>query len=386
MEARGDVSRVIHSIETDKAFERRPISGLPVWLRPDFALARVGPRTLAVGSGPEVEQLAQVRLGIKPDLKTAGQLFDRFQALNQASAIRLVSRDPSKLAGLFHPIFTRELLDASRIAWFVAQSSEPSQGASVPQDEISAGGYGDGRADSERTAALASAAGFRSPPLYPGAGSRGARAPISSCASMFRRRALRLLLQRIAKADAAARDGSELIQAPRDLLTTLFVNIRSLLRQTIRGALVLTFFSSIGADAAEVAAGSDSEFVDIKSVDPTILVELRYATPNNFTRRPLYRADMPAMVRLSVARRLAVAQKFLEKRGYGLKIWDAYRPKAAQDTTLEGNRQPRLCGRPQRRHRVDAHPRRSGGRDAGGSDRAEKFPCRLNSIISRRPR
>ena len=108
------------------------------------------------------------------------------------------------------------------------------------------------------------------------------------------------------------------------------MNIHALLRQTILSALVLTFFSSIGAHGAEVATPSDSDFVDIKSVDPTILVELRYATPNNFTRRPLYRADMPAMVRLSVARRLAVAQKFLEKRGYGLKIWDAYRPKAAQ--------------------------------------------------------
>lgn len=108
------------------------------------------------------------------------------------------------------------------------------------------------------------------------------------------------------------------------------MNIRALLRQTIRGALVLIFFSSRGACGAEVAAGSDGDFVDIKSVAPTILVELRYATPNNFTRRPLYRADMPAMVRLSVARRLAVAQRFLEQRGYGLKIWDAYRPKAAQ--------------------------------------------------------
>lgn len=107
------------------------------------------------------------------------------------------------------------------------------------------------------------------------------------------------------------------------------MNTRALLKQTIRGASVLILFSSI-AYGAEVAAPSDSDFVDIKSVDPTILVELRYATPNNFTRRPLYRADMPAMVRLSVARRLAVAQKFLEKRGYSLKIWDAYRPKAAQ--------------------------------------------------------
>jgi hypothetical protein len=115
IEARNDVARVIRSIEKDKAFERRPIGGLPVWLRPDFAVAQVGPRTLAVGSEPEVEQLARVRLGIKPDLKTNGQLFDRFQALNQGNAIRLVSRDPSKLNGLFHPFFPRELLDATEL-------------------------------------------------------------------------------------------------------------------------------------------------------------------------------------------------------------------------------------------------------------------------------
>ena len=108
------------------------------------------------------------------------------------------------------------------------------------------------------------------------------------------------------------------------------MNPLALLRQTILSVAILTFVSSIDTYGAEVTGPSDSEFVDIKSVDPAILVELRYATPNNFTRRPLYRADMPAMVRLSVARRLAVAQKFLEKRGYGLKIWDAYRPKAAQ--------------------------------------------------------
>lgn len=105
---------------------------------------------------------------------------------------------------------------------------------------------------------------------------------------------------------------------------------RALLQQTILSALVLTFFRSTGANGAEAAGPSGSEFVDIKSVVPTILVELRYATANNFTRRPLYRAEMPAMLRLSVAQRLAVAQKFLEKRGYGLKIWDAYRPRAAQ--------------------------------------------------------
>jgi hypothetical protein len=115
VEARGDIARVLHAVEKDKAFEKRPISGLPVWLRSDFALARVGSKTLAVGSPSEVEELVRVRLGIKPDLKITGQLFDRFQDLNQGSALRLISRDPPKLAQMFHPIFSRELLEASQL-------------------------------------------------------------------------------------------------------------------------------------------------------------------------------------------------------------------------------------------------------------------------------
>lgn len=115
VESRGDISQVIRSIERDKTFERRPISGLPVWIRSDFAIARVGPKTLAIGSTTEVEELVRVRLGIKPDLKTTGQLFDRFQALNQGNAFRLISRDPPKLPEVFHPVFTPELLEASQL-------------------------------------------------------------------------------------------------------------------------------------------------------------------------------------------------------------------------------------------------------------------------------
>jgi D-alanyl-D-alanine dipeptidase len=58
---------------------------------------------------------------------------------------------------------------------------------------------------------------------------------------------------------------------------------------------------------------------------------LRYAGSNNVARRPLYPAQMPALVRPSVAERLLAAQSYLQTRGYGLKIWDAYRPKAAHD-------------------------------------------------------
>ena len=110
LEARADLSNVVNSIQQDHAFVRRSVNGLGVWTRDSFAVARVGPKTLAIGSAPEVDELVRVRLGIAPDLKISGQLFDRFQALNKDTALRLISRDPQHLPNAFHPIFSRELL------------------------------------------------------------------------------------------------------------------------------------------------------------------------------------------------------------------------------------------------------------------------------------
>jgi hypothetical protein len=111
VEARSEVSRVVNSVEGDKAFERRTITGLPMWLRPEFALARVGPKTLAIGGEQEVASLARVRLGIDPDLKITGPLFDQLQSLKESNALRLVSREPGKLDRMFSPLFNPELLD-----------------------------------------------------------------------------------------------------------------------------------------------------------------------------------------------------------------------------------------------------------------------------------
>jgi D-alanyl-D-alanine dipeptidase len=75
----------------------------------------------------------------------------------------------------------------------------------------------------------------------------------------------------------------------------------------------------------------DTEFVDIRRVDKSIVIDLRYATANNVAHSPLYPADAAALVRFGVARRLVVAQEYLRKQGFGLKIWDAYRPQSAQE-------------------------------------------------------
>jgi zinc D-Ala-D-Ala dipeptidase len=72
------------------------------------------------------------------------------------------------------------------------------------------------------------------------------------------------------------------------------------------------------------------ELVDIKSVDRSIVIELRYAGIHNPIHRPLYPPSMRALIRPSVAKQLVGAQNFLRHYKYGLKIWDAYRPESVQ--------------------------------------------------------
>ena len=126
VEARRGAPKVVRAVAADKAFQKRAISGLPVWERPpDFAVARIGPATLAVGAPAAVDELVLVRLGMKPDLKITGQLFDRFQALDRESALRLISRNPPDLSRVFNPIFTRELLEASQLLGLAVNLQNP---------------------------------------------------------------------------------------------------------------------------------------------------------------------------------------------------------------------------------------------------------------------
>lgn len=88
--------------------------------------------------------------------------------------------------------------------------------------------------------------------------------------------------------------------------------------------------AGIAAALVSPDAKAGDRLVDIQSVDPTIVVELRYAGRNNFLRQPLYPLGTRALSRPEVASALAVAQAFLHRYRYGLKIWDAYRPVPVQ--------------------------------------------------------
>ena len=103
--------------------------------------------------------------------------------------------------------------------------------------------------------------------------------------------------------------------------------LHSIHRHAVKGLFFVALFVTAQSLGAEEM---NCKLVDIKSVDPSIVIELRYAGTHNSMNRPLYPLSMRALVRPSVAQQLAGAQKFLRSYKYGLKIWDAYRPKSAQ--------------------------------------------------------
>lgn len=75
-----------------------------------------------------------------------------------------------------------------------------------------------------------------------------------------------------------------------------------------------------------------SGFVDIQSVDSTIVVDLKYASENNFMGVQLYDTLAKAYLQKEVAIRLKKAQYYLDSihPGYHLLIYDAVRPVSVQ--------------------------------------------------------
>ena len=79
---------------------------------------------------------------------------------------------------------------------------------------------------------------------------------------------------------------------------------------------------------------ADTDFVRVKDYIPGIIVDLRYATADNFCGQAVYDFS-EACLRYGTVKKLSAAQEALAARGYGLKIWDAFRPVAAQFTLWE---------------------------------------------------
>lgn len=82
-------------------------------------------------------------------------------------------------------------------------------------------------------------------------------------------------------------------------------------------------------------------FVYISDALPEAKFEVRYATTHNFTGKVVegYNSDHISMT-VQAAKALQKASKILKEQGYGILIYDAYRPKRAVDFFIEWGEQP----------------------------------------------
>lgn len=97
--------------------------------------------------------------------------------------------------------------------------------------------------------------------------------------------------------------------------------------------------------AAARAAAPSHDLVPLETVQPPCLPEVRYATRHNFTGKVLY--PLPGVfLHRDAARALARVQRDLQKRGLGLKVWDAYRPLSVQQKMWNLIRDERYVSNP----------------------------------------
>ena len=84
------------------------------------------------------------------------------------------------------------------------------------------------------------------------------------------------------------------------------------------------------SDIQQEAQPDNDDFVRVFDYIPNVRVSLQYATEDNFTGVPIY-AFTDAYLRYGTVLKLADAAEQLSAMGYGLVIWDGYRPYYAQE-------------------------------------------------------
>ncbi len=91
---------------------------------------------------------------------------------------------------------------------------------------------------------------------------------------------------------------------------------------------------------------AQDELVAVRDYIPGILVELKYATADNFTGQVIYDFQ-EAYLRYGTVKKLAQVQESLGEIGLGLKIWDSFRPVSAQFRLWEACPDPTYVANPQ---------------------------------------
>jgi D-alanyl-D-alanine dipeptidase len=101
----------------------------------------------------------------------------------------------------------------------------------------------------------------------------------------------------------------------------------------MRGRRVVLLAAILAAGCVRAQAGPPREagrfrapdLVELVTLDPTIKLDIRYATDHNFVGRPVY-PEARAFLQRPAAEALVRAHRSLRPKGYGVLVFDGYRP------------------------------------------------------------
>lgn len=86
--------------------------------------------------------------------------------------------------------------------------------------------------------------------------------------------------------------------------------------------------------------------VEITSASHDVRIELKYATSDNFTGKPVYRKDARCYLHADAAEALARTVTLAKTQGYRFTVYDAYRPTEAQWKLWEHTPDPHFLADP----------------------------------------
>jgi D-alanyl-D-alanine dipeptidase len=101
-----------------------------------------------------------------------------------------------------------------------------------------------------------------------------------------------------------------------------------MISRSIKIALATIVFLSLAyaqGPPVEIGPFRQPDLVELIKLDPTIRLDIRYATKNNFLGKAVYKQPR-AFLQRPAAEALARVNQALRKSGYGLVVFDGYRP------------------------------------------------------------
>jgi D-alanyl-D-alanine dipeptidase len=129
--------------------------------------------------------------------------------------------------------------------------------------------------------------------------------------------------------------------------TAAFAGVTRTLVAGLAAIMLLMTPAVASADPPPVSPQAQAAgLVDVLSVVPDAMIDLRYATADNFVGAPLYPADARCLVHDSLASGLAAAANVFRGRGLRMVFWDCYRPHDVQVRMFAAVPDPNWVARP----------------------------------------